>query len=130
MGERDALIWRVPVSAKPIMARAPISMQIVISRPLRSLRIIKGPPLVERRAHRQVLFLPDRPDAHKRRSEQYRHGERTKAAIAERQKFSALQRAEVRRVAMRRRAQGVTFSQQPFANRQNVCLKSASVRFT
>jgi len=30
-GDWDTLICRVPVSAKPIMARAPISMQIVIN---------------------------------------------------------------------------------------------------
>jgi hypothetical protein len=36
-GEWDTLIWRAPVSAKPIMARAPISMQIVINWLLRSL---------------------------------------------------------------------------------------------
>src|SRR5262245_31787277 len=48
------------------MTTAPASMQIVINRLLRSFCITKGPPLVERRAHRQVLFLSDRPDAHKR----------------------------------------------------------------
>src|SRR5262245_20461633 len=47
------------------MTTAPASMQIVINRLLRSLCITKGPPLVERRAHRQVLFLSDRPDARK-----------------------------------------------------------------
>jgi hypothetical protein len=36
-GERDTLICKVPVSAKPIRARAPISMQVVINWLLRSL---------------------------------------------------------------------------------------------
>jgi hypothetical protein len=36
-GEWDILICRVPVSKKPIMARAPISMKIVINWLLRSL---------------------------------------------------------------------------------------------
>jgi len=45
-GEWDTLICRVPVSAKPIMAKAPISMQIVINRSLGSLILAKkGPPL-------------------------------------------------------------------------------------
>ncbi len=36
-GEWDTLICSVPVSAKPIMAKAATSMQIVINRSLRSL---------------------------------------------------------------------------------------------
>jgi hypothetical protein len=66
MGEWDTLICSVPVSTRPIMTTAPASMQIVINRLLRSFCITKGPPLVERRAHRQVLFLSNRLDAHKR----------------------------------------------------------------
>jgi hypothetical protein len=43
-GAWDTLICRVPVSAKPIMAKAPISMQIAINRPLGSLILAnKGP---------------------------------------------------------------------------------------
>jgi hypothetical protein len=53
MGEWDTLICRVPVSTRPIMTTAPASMQIVINRLLRLLCITKGPPLVERGAHRQ-----------------------------------------------------------------------------
>jgi hypothetical protein len=51
-GEWDTLICRVPVSAKPIMAKAPISMQIVINRPLGSLILgeRRARRLVERRA--------------------------------------------------------------------------------
>jgi hypothetical protein len=66
MGEWDTLICRVPVSTRPIMTTAPASMQIVINRLLRLLCITKGPPLVERGAHRQRENLLDRPDGHKR----------------------------------------------------------------
>jgi hypothetical protein len=68
-GERDTLICKVPVSAKPIIARAPISMQIVIKWLLRSLiaeqkarRYSNGEP---HRQHRGT-FLPDRSGRHKR----------------------------------------------------------------
>jgi hypothetical protein len=40
-GEWVTLICRVPVSAKPIMAKAPTSMQIVINRSLSSLILDK-----------------------------------------------------------------------------------------
>jgi hypothetical protein len=40
-GEWVTLICRVPVSAKPIMAKAPTSMQIVINRSLSSLILHK-----------------------------------------------------------------------------------------
>jgi hypothetical protein len=72
-GEWDTLICRVPVSAKPIMAKAPISMQIVINRSLGSLILAKKrapawwngePPTTERES---ALFLADRPRGHKRR---------------------------------------------------------------
>jgi hypothetical protein len=44
IGARNALMCRVPLSAKPIMATAPISMQIAINRPLGSLILAnKGP---------------------------------------------------------------------------------------
>src|SRR5262249_15390012 len=46
MGERDTLICRVPVSARPIITTAAASIQIVINRLLGSLRITKGSPLV------------------------------------------------------------------------------------
>src|SRR5439155_5303612 len=70
-GGRNAVICRVPLSAKPIMATAPISMQIAINRPLGSLILAnKGPaawsngsPLQQRR---KCSFLADRPGGHKR----------------------------------------------------------------
>jgi hypothetical protein len=72
-GEWDTLICRVPVSAKPIMAKAPISMQIVINQSLGSLILAKKgappwwngePPTTEGES---ALFLADRPRGHKRR---------------------------------------------------------------
>ena len=68
MGERDTFICKVPVSAKPIMARAPISMHIVINWLLRSLRITKGPTRwLNGEPHRQRGNLLDSPDRHKER---------------------------------------------------------------
>ena len=69
-GEWDTLICSVPVSAKPIMAKAPTSMQIVINRSLRSLILAtEAHRLVERRGGNKgerALFLADRLRGHKR----------------------------------------------------------------
>jgi hypothetical protein len=70
-GEWDTLICRVPVSAKPIMAKAPISMQKVINRPLGSLILAKkgatawwnGEPPTTKGESALFLRSPARPQA-------------------------------------------------------------------